>query len=273
VEKVLVAQSGVAVARGQALLLVYSPEIYQAEGELLAAKQWAVGDAGSRSLDASRKKLELLGMASGDVDRVLDLGEPMRAVPVYAPLGGFVTKKNVVLGSSVTPEMTLYEIQDLSTVYVIAAVFQRDIGLVHPGTQARFTPTPQGGDGTPGKVDLIYPVLDPQARTTRVRMQLRNPGLLFRPGEYGNVEFDAPPRRLLMVPRDAVVDTGEYSYVFVVEGEGRFSPRVVALQQDGGDEVAVLAGLTDGERVVSGATFLIDSESRLAASLAPIGGR
>ena len=264
VEKVEVGQVGVNVGRGQTLFLFYSPEIFQAQAELLSTRTWD-GDAGTAAQSRAKNKLELLGMATKDIDQVIATGQPMRAIPVLAPQGGYVAKKSVVLGSYVTPEATLYELVDLSRVYVVAEVFQRDIAAVKLGTPGKFTPTGRAEDAVVGAVDLVYPVLDAEARTTRVRMQVKNKAL--RPGEYGTVELDTAARDVVLVPRDAVVDTGGATYVFVVPGEGRYVPRTVVLGAARGDDTIVESGLADGERVVSGATFLVDSESRLRAAI------
>jgi membrane fusion protein, copper/silver efflux system len=269
VERLLVNQTGIAVGRGQALFAFYSPEIFQAESELLALYQWEGADKGATTAEGSRRKLELLGMSSKDIDEVLKTREPKRAIPIYAPQAGYVTKKGLVTGSYVTPEMALYEIQDLSQVYVVADVFQRDVNFVQKGTAGRFVPSRRPDEAIDVRVDLVYPTLNAEARTTRVRMQVKNPkGITFRPGEYGSVEFATPARKALTVPRDAVVDTGLYTYVFVVQGEGTFSPRAVAVGDEQGEMLTILAGVSPGDRVVSGATFLIDSESRLQASAA-----
>jgi len=267
VERLQVSQTGIAVGRQQPLFTIYSPEILQAESELIATHGWESGDKGTTTSDSSRRKLELLGMSSKDIEQVVKTHEPMRAIPVYAPQAGYVTKKNVVVGSYVTPEMTLYEIQDLSQVYVVADVFQRDVGFLQNGTAGRFVPARRPDEAIDVHVDLIYPTLNAEARTTRVRMQVKNSkGKTFRPGEYGSVEFATPARKALIVPRDAVIDTGLSTYVFVVQGEGTFSPREVTLGDEQGDMLTILSGLSPGDRVVSGATFLIDSESRLQAS-------
>jgi Cu(I)/Ag(I) efflux system membrane fusion protein len=266
VEQVSVAQTGITVGAGQRLVAVYSPELYQAQTELLATRQWSSGDGGTRASDSARLKLGLLGMSDGDINRLVETGEPLRAVPIYAPQGGVISKKNVVLGSYVTPETTLYEIQDLSRVYVVADVFQPDVGSLRVGMEGRFAPARAPAETVTAKLDLIYPTLNAEARTTRVRMQIQNREHLFAPGEYGTVEFTLPKRAVLVVPRDAVVDTGMATYVFLVEGEGRFSPRSVSISESLGEDVAVDAGIAAGDRVVSGATFLIDSESRLQAS-------
>jgi len=268
VETMRVNQSGVAVARGQLLFSYYSPEIFQAESELLATHQWASdGDGKPSPSDASRSKLELLGMSTRDIAEVLRTRKAMRSIPVYAPQGGYVSKKNLVTGSYVTPEMLLYEIQDLSQVYVVADVFQQDIGYLKKGSTGHFFPARQADSPTEVRVDLIYPSLNAEARTTRVRMQVKNPkGMTFRPGEYGAVELTTPARDVVTVPRDALIDTGLSTYVFVVQGEGTFTPHEVTVGQEQGEMVAILAGVSAGDRVVSGATFLIDSESRLQAS-------
>jgi Cu(I)/Ag(I) efflux system membrane fusion protein len=205
-------------------------------------------------------------MSDDDVRLVIEKGEPLRAVPIYAPEGGVISKKNVVLGSYVTPETTLYEIQDLSRVYVIAEVFEPDLRSLRVGTEGRFVSAKQPNLAVTAKVDLIYPTLNLEARTTRVRMQIQNKDPRFAPGEYGTVEFALPKRTAVVVPRDAIVDTGTATYVFVVESEGRFSPRAVSIGESRGEDVVIDAGVAAGDRVVSGATFLIDSESRLQAS-------
>jgi Cu(I)/Ag(I) efflux system membrane fusion protein len=269
VERMAVRETGVKVGAGQELLGLYSPDVFQAESELLAAKGF--GDQGARSVAAARQRLELLGMSPRAIDDVLASGKPMRVIPVASPAGGYVSKKSVVLGSYVTPEMALYEIVDLSKVYVVADVFQRDIASIHLGTEGRFAPSQQPDRAMSAKVDLIYPQINTEARTTRVRMQVKNDRLELLPGQYGNVDFVLAASKVLVVPRDAIVDTGRVAYVFVDEGGGRYAPQAVSLGKDLDDGFEVLAGITAGDRVVSSATFLIDSESRLQASLAQSG--
>lgn len=273
VEAIQVDQTGVAVGTGQAMLSVYSPEILQAENELLAISAWSTDAGGpAATTSAARRKLELLGMPAADIDQIVARREPRRAISVVCPRGGFVTKKNVVLGSYVTPEMVLYEVQDLSTVYVVADVLLADSSALRPGVEGTFTPTGRPNDTTAVKVDLVYPVVNAEARTRRARMPLRNPnGRKFVPGEYGVVELALGARSGVAIPRDAVIETGTARYVFVVEDGGRFVPRIVAVSGGDRDRVMVAEGLSAGERVVSGATFLIDSESRLQASMSQSG--
>jgi membrane fusion protein, copper/silver efflux system len=266
VERIDASQLGVSVGRGQTLFWLYSPEIFQAQSELVSTRAWE-GDAGARMQERARSKLELLGMAPKDIEQVAASGQPMRVIPIAAPQAGYVAKKNVVLGSYVTPEMALYELVDLSRVYVVADVFQRDMALVHVGIAGKFVPNGRPEDTIEGTVDLIYPALDAEARTTRVRMQVKNAGRALKPGEYGTVDLAVAGRDVVTVPRDAIVDTGTAIYVFVVPADGRYVPRAVTVGGAVGDLTLVTGGLAPGERVVSGATFLVDSESRLRAAI------
>jgi Cu(I)/Ag(I) efflux system membrane fusion protein len=274
VESINISQSGEPVAAGQRLLSLYSPEVLQGQNELLAVRRW--GDAGATAT-AARTKLELLGMAPADIDQVVTTGQPVRAFPIVAPRAGFVTKKNVVLGSYVTPEMVLYELQDLSRVYIVGDVFLRDLSYVAVGQAATFRPASASSTTVNGKIDLVYPVVNAEARTRRVRMQVTNAGRALTPGDYGMLEIATSARKTLVIPRDALIDSGTATYVFVVaegaEGaEGgageHFVPRTVVTSGLEGERIAISEGLRAGERVVSGATFLIDSESRLQATLA-----
>jgi len=268
VEKIMADQTGMQVAARQPLFTLYSPEIYQAQSEFVATSGWTGGDH-TNAGDSSRRKLQLLGMSDADIEQVAKTKEPLRAIPIYAPRAGYIAKKNVVAGSYVVPETALYEIQDLAQVYVIANVFQQDLPYLRRGTEGTFVPNQRANVTVKARVDLIYPTLNMEARTTRVRMLVRSPrDAPLRPGEYGIVEFATAPRRVLAVPRDAVVDTGVFTYVFVVVADGQFAPKEVVLGPDLGEKATIEAGLVPGERVVSGATFLIDSESRLQAAAA-----
>jgi Cu(I)/Ag(I) efflux system membrane fusion protein len=287
VEHVAVGQSGVTVKRGQNLFSMYSPELFQAQSELLALRGFSqaapredasgpgvstettavLGAGTNRAVEAARLKLELLGMSKPTIDQVLSSGKPARSLGVSAPLAGVVTRKDVVLGSFVTPERVLYEITDLSKLYVVADLFQREASHVQVGTEGTFVPTNRPELRVTGKVDLVYPEVKPETRTTRVRMQIDNRELGLLPGQYGVLELASAAAHVLVVPRDALIDTGKETYVFVQTGPGRFAPRIVEVVSRAGNEVSVSSGVFQGELVVSGAAFLIDSESRLRASL------
>lgn len=266
VERVAVQQTGIAVGAGQLLFSMYSPEIFQAQSELVAASKWNEAQNGNAppALAGARRKLELFGMSNAEIDRVVKTGEPVRAIGVFAPSGGVVMKRNVVLGMYVTPDLALYELQDLSRVYVVADVFAKDAELVKKGARARFVPA-RASAPVDGEIDLVYPLADPAARTTRARMTLKRGDL--RPGDYGTVELSLDKARVLTVPRDAVIDTGENAYVFVVGQDGIFYPHVIERGGEDGERVIVRGGVAEGVRVVSGATFLVDSESRLQSAV------
>ncbi len=290
VEEAPVRETGVRVSRGQTLARVYLPQALQTQQELLAASRFRPGtgpaaphamesiSAPAELVAAARQNLSLLGMDPTDIDLVLRRGEPMRAFPLRAPVGGYITRRAAVPGAYVTPETTLYEITDLGRVWVIASVDAEDLPRLRRGATATFTP--DQGAPVSARVTLIDPSVSLDSRTARVRMELPNPGLALRPGQWGRARFDAPsvanaPRELV-VPRDAVIDTGDARYVFVDRGDGRYDPRAVALGPRRGDDVVITRGLSLGERVVTRGAFMLDSESRLRASLAEVpvdGGR
>lgn len=275
VERVAVRQNGVRVTRGQALAYVYSPEIYRAQEEFIAARRWSGSGTGERPSGpaaevaaAARRGLELLGLGDEDIDEIARTGRPIRAIAVRAPAGGVVTRFNAVLGSRAEPEMVLYEIADLSSVWVIASVHERELGALRVGQKARFVSS--GGEAQPlaGRIDLIEPLLEESTRTTRVRLVVPNRDGRLRPGQFGEVEFELAASPGLLVPRDAVIRTGESAYVYVATGDDRFEPRRVTTGIAREGRVQITSGLSAGERVVTRGSFMLDSESRLQASLA-----
>lgn len=275
VERVDVRQTGVRVVQGQTLAWIYSPEIYRAQEELLAASRWnaaQTSDSASPSAAAdlaraARRSLELFGLTSSDVDSIVQTGQPMRALPIRAPRGGFVTRFNALLGSRADVDTILYEIADLSTVWVVASVHERDLGHITVGMIAHFNVT-GAATTADARVELIEPQLDEASRTARVRLSLNNRDLTLRPGQFGEVRLERPGVDGIFVPRDAVIDTGAHQYVYVAVGDDRFEPRTVRRGATLDSRVEILEGLTPGERIVTRGSFMLDSESRLQASLA-----
>lgn len=268
VERVAVRETGAVVKAGQELFALYSPEIYQAQSELLALKRLG-GDADG-NVDRARRRLELLGVSAAQSDKLLQGAAASRTVPVSAPLGGYVARLAVVQGAFVTPEAVLYEIVDPSRVYVVASLPESRAREVTVGQPARFLSGDVETSGAAGKIDLIYPELDRSARSVKVRLSLDNAQGHISPGQFGRVELSLAADPTVAVPRDAVIDTGRGAYVFIDEGQGHFRAAPVetgaALAED---ELEIRKGVAPGEHVVSGAAFLLDSESRLRASLAP----
>jgi membrane fusion protein, copper/silver efflux system len=268
VERVAVRETGAVVKAGQELFALYSPEIYQAQSELLALKRLG-GDADG-NVDRARGRLELLGVSSAQSAKLLQGGAVSRTVSVSAPLGGYVARLGVVQGAFVTPEAVLYEIVDPSRVYVVASLPESRAREVSLGQAARFLAGDADTMASAGKIDLIYPELDRNARSVKLRLSLDNAQGHISPGQFGRVELSLMAEPTVAVPRDSVIDTGRGAYVFVDEGQGHFRAASVetgaALPED---ELEIRKGVLAGEHVVSGAAFLLDSESRLRASLAP----
>ncbi|MDQ3034955.1 MAG: efflux RND transporter periplasmic adaptor subunit, partial [Myxococcota bacterium] len=212
--------------------------------------------------------LVLLGVAPGDVDRLLEGERAPRTVPLRAPASGHVTRFETALGAYVTPSTLLYEITDLSRVRAVASVFGGEIELAREDVEARFVPR-DGGEEIPLELELVEPRVEGDARTARVRFLARNPELALRPGQIGDVVIAGTARDALVVPRDAVIDTGTRRYVYVARPGGLFEPRAVEVGPLRGDSRVILGGLEAGELVVVRGAFVLDSESRLQSALAP----
>jgi Cu(I)/Ag(I) efflux system membrane fusion protein len=283
IEELMVAETGQHVRRGQVLATIYSPDVLQAQQELLTAQGWTTGPSSSalpqpehapplQGLVAdARRRLELLGVSPQEIDAISRRHEPVRAVPIRAPVDGHVITKRAVVGMNVMPGAPLFEIADLSSVWVLAEVYESDLQRVRVGQPARFESAAYPGEIFRGKVQFIYPTVDPGSRTLRLRLELPNrpgpAGLKLRPGMYGDVSLDLPASTALMLPVEALVDTGQAQYVFVVRPDGVFEPRAVTLGARQGAQVEVRSGLAAGETVVTTANFLVDSESRLRAAI------
>ena len=283
VQKLTVSTTGERVRRGQVLATIYSPDVLRAEQEMLVASGWNVGQSGgstSRDHEApaltslaanARRRLELLGISAQEIDEVLRTGKPSEAVAIRSPVEGYVVAKNAVAGIALQPGTVLFEVADLSRVWVTADVYELDVSRVHVGQRARFELASYPGEIHTGKVQFVYPVLDGPSRTLKVRLEFRNrsdrSGPRLRPGMYGTVYLDLPATTGLMVPAEAVVDTGEMHYAFVAKDGGHFEPRLVKVGARTQGKVEIASGLAEGEKVVTTGNFLIDSESRLRAAI------
>jgi Cu(I)/Ag(I) efflux system membrane fusion protein len=271
VERVLVRETGVTVRRGQVLAWVVAPEILLAERELLAAHRWHDAEDPGHTAhvdEAAARRLELLGVTRAEIDGVVRSGEPRRRVPVRAPIDGVVTDFAAVLGTYASPDAALYEITDYRRVRIVAtALADADLSLAS-SARAVFRSRGEGVE-VPLTLEVVEPVLDESSRAARVRFLATNDSGSLRPGGIGDVWLRGAAASVLVVPRDAVIDLGRSRYVFVETSPGLFSPRVVTLGAIHGEEREILAGLEPGERVVIRGGFVLDSESRLSAALAP----
>jgi Cu(I)/Ag(I) efflux system membrane fusion protein len=283
IQKLLVSETGERVRRGQALATIYSPDVLRAEQEMLVARGWnAPGgsdaraahehDAFASSLDESaRRRLELLGISGQEIDEVLRSGKAVEAIAIRSPVDGYVVAKHAVAGVAVQPGTVLFEVADLSQVWVNAEIYEQDISHIRVGQRARLELSSFPGETHAGKVQFIYPVLDSGSRTLRVRLEFKNKtdrdGPRLKPGMYGTVYFDLPRTTGLTVPAEAIVDTGETHYLFVTQEGGHFEPRRVTVGARLKDRVEILSGVREGETVVTTGNFLVDSESRLRAAI------
>jgi Cu(I)/Ag(I) efflux system membrane fusion protein len=276
IEGLAVSTTGQQVRRGQVLASVYNTELLPAQQEFLAARRWSSSSSPSAGTTEglaapleqdARTRLELLGMSRGEIDHIAKTGKPSRTVAVTAPMSGYVVAKQAVQGGFVQPGTQLFEIADLSRVWVLADVYEHEIGRVAVGQRASVELAGRRGERIEGKVGFIYPALEPSTRTLRVRVELDNKDLKLRPGMYGDVFISVGDEQGVVVPREAVVDTGDHQYVFVAKEAGRFEPRLVRVGARSDDKVEVTGGLAEGEVVVTTANFLIDSESRLKAAI------
>jgi multidrug efflux pump subunit AcrA (membrane-fusion protein) len=278
IEKLPVDFTGRFVRRGETVAEVYSPELVAAQQELLVARDAAlrfatsalpeVRRSGEELLVAARRRLSIFGLPEGFAERLAETGEVRRTVPVVSPASGFVVAKSVFAGQQVMPGQEMFRLVDLSRVWVEAALYEADAARIRPGDRARLALAYEPAATRDGEVSYVYPEVDPAARTLRVRFDVANPDLDWKPGMFVDVELSGPSRPAIVVPDSALLPTGERELVFVESGPGRFEPREVTVGERGAGRAEILRGLAAGERVAVAANFLLDSESRLRAAIA-----
>ena len=270
IEDLFVNKIGQHVEQGEPLFRVYSPQIQQAQTDLIIAlrAERSRGPDADKALAGAMQRLRNLGVPDSRIEEIRSTGENPRTLDWPAPAEGDVIAKMIVNGQRVAAGDELYRIADHSHVWLIADVAEADIASITVGMTARATLRAKPMQLIEGKVTFVYPVLKPETRTVSVRIELPNPDGLLKPGMYADVVFEAGDgEAVTAVPDSAVIDSGTRQVVLVAKGEGRFEPRAVKLGRRGGGFVEVLEGLTEGEEVVTSATFLIDAESNLRAAL------
>ncbi|HQR45488.1 MAG TPA: efflux RND transporter periplasmic adaptor subunit [Thermoanaerobaculia bacterium] len=282
VEHVTADFTGKYVTKGEVLAHLYSPELYATQEEYLLALKASrslgpsavpsVADGGRDLLAAARQRLLLWEIAPSDIAEIEKRGEPIRAMPVYAPISGYVTGRMAYHGMKVTSADTLFDILDLSRVWLLADVYEYELPRLSLGGKATMTLSYWPGRVWNGTVTYVYPAVDEKTRTVKVRVELDNPKGELKPEMFADVTLHSRPRVALQVPDDAVLESGTRNIVFVSEGEGRLAPREVSVGDHGVGVVEIRDGLKEGEVVALGANFLVDSESRLKASIGAMGG-
>jgi Cu(I)/Ag(I) efflux system membrane fusion protein len=265
VESVENVTTGDHVHKGQALMRVYSPSMSSAAAEYLAVLS---GSLGAQALKGARRRLENLGMPEKAIAEIERTREISLSVPWLAPQDGEIIERAAVNGMRAAPGDMLFRIVDHQVVWVLVDIAERDLERVAIGQTVDVRPRAFAHRAFSGKVALIYPHLNAQTRTARVRIELANPEGLLRPDMYVDAEINTGnPAPVLSVPDSAVLDTGSRQAVFIDKGQGRFEPRDVKLGPRGGGYVEIREGVADGEPVVVSANFLIDAESNLKAAL------
>ena len=281
IEDVYVDFTGKQVSQGQPLLTVYSPDLLQSQQEYLLAlkgrKELAESSlreaaAGADSLyESARRRLELWDITDAQIKELERTGKPSKALPIYAPASGFVLARNAYPKQRVTADSDLYTIADLSNIWVIADVYEYEAPEVMLGQRADVTLTYFPGRTFTGKVTYIYPQVDATTRTLKVRVEIANPNTVLKPDMFANVELKIDYGKKLVVPQEAVLDSGSEQIVYISLDGGYFQPRKVQLGPKVDNRYIVLGGLKAGERIVTSGNFLIDSESRLKSAAGGMG--
>ncbi len=269
--------TGMYVRKGEPLAAVYSPDLYATQQEYLLALKASrslagstvpsVSQGGQDLLDAARQRLLLWEISPREIARIEEKGEPLKTLDLYAPISGYIWARTAYHGMKVTPADTLFDIVDLSHVWILADVYEYELPRLSVGQAATMTLSYWPARSWHGTVTYIYPAVDEKTRTVKVRIELDNPKGELKPEMFADVTIRGNTREVLGVPDDAVLDSGTRKVAFVALGDGRFQPRDITVGDHGNGVYEVRSGLQKGDVVARGANFLVDSESRLKAAL------
>lgn len=269
------------VEHGDPLFTIYSPELVSSQEEFLVAlkakdaldeSSFPEISSGARSLlEATRRRFHHWDISEGELKMIEKTGKPITHMTVYSHVNGYITERKFFPGMHVAEHEDVLTITDLSSVWVLANIYEYELPLVQEGQKATLELSYYPGETFNGKVMYIYPTLDINTRTAKVRLELPNPDMRLKPGMYTNVVLQSNWGEKLSVAEDSIIDSGDRKIVFVALGNGYFEPREVKVGQKSEGYYEVIDGLREGERVVSSALFLIDSESRLKAALEDFG--
>lgn len=277
IEKLYIDYTGRYVKKGEPLAEIYSPELIATQQELINLTKWTkqsrevkdenISKMLSRDaetiVEAAKQRLRLWDISDAQIKKIEETGKPVRTLTLYSPVSGYVVQKTALQGMRVMPGDKLFDLADLTSVWVVADIYEYDLPFVKEGQTAHISLSYFPGKDFVSKVDYIYPTLSAETRTAKARFTLPNPGGRLKPQMFTNVELAINLGNRLAVPDEAVIDTGVRQIVYVDRGEGNFEPREVmtGIKSDG--LVEVTKGLKAGEKVASSANFLIDSEAQL----------
>jgi Cu(I)/Ag(I) efflux system membrane fusion protein len=277
IERLYVDYTGRYVKRGEPLAEIYSPELFATQQEFLNVVKWAkqsmdvkeehvsklLSKDAEAILIASKQRLKLWDISDSQIRKIEETGKPIRTLTLYSPVNGYVVQKMAVQGMRVMPGEKLFDVVDLSTVWVVSDIYEYELPLVKIGERAIISLSYFPGKEWASKIDYVYPTLAGDTRTAKVRFTIPNPGGRLKPQMFTNVEVKVNLGSRLVVPEDAVINTGIRQLAYVDKGDGYFEPREVTTGARADGMVEITKGLKAGERVASAANFLIDSEARL----------
>ena len=277
IENVYLNYVGKLIKKGQPLFTLYSPDLFSTEQEYLIARKGQqylsktpysdVSSGADSLLSAARDRLRLWDISDAQIHSLESSGKAQREMTLDSPVDGFVMTRNAYEQTYVTPETDLYEIADLSTIWIDADIFEYEAPFVHVGQSAQMQLSYQPGRTWSGKVAYIDPTVDPKSRTIKVRLEFANPGYALKPDMYADVQLNVDYGTQTLVPSEAVLNSGTRQIVFLAKGDGYFEPRDIKIGDQFDGQTVVLAGLKPGEKIVASGNFLIDSESRLGAAM------
>jgi Cu(I)/Ag(I) efflux system membrane fusion protein len=277
IEKLHADYTGKYVKKGDPLAEIYSPELVATQQEFLNVIKWTKSEIQSpdsaagmmlkkdaeKLVDAARQRLKLWDISDEQIKNIEETGQTARTLTIYSPVNGYVVEKMALQGMRVMPGEKLFDLADLSTVWIISDIYEYELALIKVGQAANISLSYFPGKQFTSTIDYIYPSLSGDTKTAKVRFTISNPSVQLKPQMFTNVEIKIDMGRKLAVPDEAVIDTGIRKIVYVDKGEGYFQPRevITGLRADGMTEIT--AGLKAGEKVASSGTFLIDSEAQL----------
>ena len=285
IEKLFVNYTGMYVKKGTPLAEIYSPELWATQQEFINVVRWAkrsraregtgpqsetAGGFGAMIekdaealVEAARQRLRLWDISEEQIKKIEESEKPIRTLTIYSPVGGYVLQKTALQGMKVMAGEKLFDVADLSTVWIIADIYEYELPLIKAGQRAVLQLSYFPGRQFSSRIDFIYPTLSGETRTAKARFIIPNPGMQLKPQMFTNVEVKIDLGQKLAVPEDAVIDTGLRQVAYVDKGDGNFEPREVRIGIRAEKMVEVTAGLKAGDKVAASANFLIDSEAKL----------
>lgn len=277
IDKLLVNFTGETVKKDQALFTVYSPDLVATQQELLLAlnaqnllrrnpnSQAATGV--QSALQASHQRLLFWGISEEEIQRLLKTESITKTLTIFSPIQGTIINKMAYAGQHIEPGAELYSIADLSRLWIIGDIYEYELPYIHIGQKSEVTFTYLPNKTFNAELSFIYPTVDPQTRTIKVRFEIDNQKNQLKPGMYANLKLKIPLGKRRVVPKDAILLTGERALVFIYHGEGKIEWREVKLGDRAGNLVEIIEGVSEGDQIITSANFLIDSESQLKAAM------